>query len=84
MNFTEVNLDLQSVAKRIYDSLLYNSQFYKMLNPNYIGEIRNAGTPMIEVIQSTDTSVHVRETKEIATALTPSLQGYRSVKVDLT
>ena len=84
MNYTEVNLDLQSVAKRIYDSLLYNSQFYKMLNPNYIGEIRNTGTPMIEVIQSTDTSVHVRETKEIATALTPSLQGYRSVKVDLT
>lgn len=84
MNFTEVNLDLQSVAKRIYDSLLYNSQFYKMLNPNYIGEIRNAGTPMIEVIQSTDTTVHVRETKEIANALTPSLQGYRSVKVDLT
>lgn len=84
MNFTEVNLDLQSVAKRIYDSLLYNSQFYKMLNPNYIGEIRNTGTPMIEVIQSTDTTVHVRETKEIATALTPSLQGYKSVKVDLT
>lgn len=84
MNFTEVNLDLQSVAKRIYDSLLYNSQFYKMLNPNYIGEIRNAGTPMIEVIQSTDTTVNVRETKEIQTALTPSLQGYRNVKVDLT
>lgn len=84
MNFTEVNLDLQSVAKRIYDSLLYNSQFYKMLNPNYIGELRNAGTPMIEVIQSTDTTVHVRETKEIANALTPSLQGYKSVKVDLT
>jgi hypothetical protein len=84
MNFTEVNLDLQSVAKRIYDSLLYNSQFYKMLNPNYIGEIRNAGTPMIEVIQSTDTTVNVRETKEIQTALTPALQGYKSVKVDLT
>lgn len=84
MNFTEVNLDLQSVAKRIYDSLLYNSQFYKMLNPNYIGEIRNAGTPMIEVIQSTDTTINVRQTKEIQTALTPALQGYRSVKVDLT
>lgn len=84
MNFTEVNLDLQSVAKRIYDSLLYNSQFYKMLNPNYIGEIRNAGTPMIEVIQSTDTTVNVRQTKEIQTALTPALQGYKSVKVDLT
>ena len=84
MNFTEVNLDLQSVAKRIYDSLLYNSQFYKMLNPNYIGEIRDTGTPMIEVIQSTDTTVNVRQTKEIATALTPALQGYKSVKVDLT
>ena len=84
MNYTEVNLDLQSVAKRIYDSLLYRSAFYKMLNPNYIGELRNAGTPMIEVLQSSDTEVNVRETKEIATALTPALQGYSSVKVDLT
>lgn len=84
MNYTEVNLDLQSVAKRIYESLLYRSQFYKVLNPNYIGELRSAGTPMIEVLKSTDTSVNVRETKEIATALTPGLQGYSSVKVDLT
>ena len=84
MNYAEVNLDLQSVAKRIYDSLLYRSSFYKMLNPNYIGEIRNAGTPMIEVLKSSDTEVNVRETKEIANALTPSLQGYSSVKVDLT
>lgn len=84
MNYTEVNLDLQSVAKRIYDSLLYRSQFYKMLNPNFIGELRNAGTPMIEILKSTDTTVNVRETREIATALTPSLQGYSSVKVDLT
>ena len=84
MNYTEVNLDLQSVAKRIYDSLLYRSAFYKMLNPNYIGELRNAGTPMIEVLKSNDTSVNVRATKEIATALTPALQGYSSVKVDLT
>ena len=84
MNFTEVNLDLQSVAKRIYNSLLYRSTFYKMLNPNYIGEIRTAGTPMIEVLKSNDTQVNVRETKEIANALTPSLQGYSSVKVDLT
>lgn len=84
MNFTEVNLDLQSVARRIYDSLLYNSQFYKMLNMNYIGEIRNTGTPMIEVLKSTNTSVNVRQTKEIQNALTPSLQGYSSIKVDLT
>lgn len=84
MNYTEVNLDLQSVAKRIYDSLLYRSQFYKMLNPNYIGELRTAGTPMIEVLKSSDTSVNVRSTKEIESALTPALQGYSSVKVDLT
>ena len=84
MNFTEVNLDLQSVAKRIYNSLLYRSTFYKMLNPNYIGEIRTAGTPMIKVLKSNDTQVNVRQTKEIANALTPGLQGYSSVKVDLT
>ena len=84
MNYTEVNLDLQGVAKRIYDSLLYRSAFYKMLNPNYIGELRSTGTPMIEILKSTDTSVNVRQTKEIANALTPSLQGYSSVKVDLT
>jgi hypothetical protein len=84
MNYTEINLDLQSVAKRIYDSLLYRSAFYKMLNENYIGELRTTGTPMIEVLKSSDTEVNVRETKEIANALTPSLQGYSSVKVDLT
>lgn len=84
MNYTQVNLDLQGVAKRIYASLLYNSQFYKMLNPNFIGEIRQTGTPMIEVIKSTDTSVNVRSTKEITSALTPALQGYSSIKVDLT
>lgn len=84
MNYTEVNLDLQGVAKRIYDSLLYRSAFYKMLNPNFIGELRTTGTPMIEILKSTDTSVNVRETKEIANALTPALQGYSSVKVDLT
>ena len=84
MNYTEINLDLQSVAKRIYDSLLYRSSFYKMLNENYIGELRTTGTPMIEVLKSSDTQVNVRQTKEIANALTPSLQGYSSVKVDLT
>jgi hypothetical protein len=84
MNYTEINLDLQSVAKRIYDSLLYRSAFYKMLNENYIGELRTTGTPMIEVLKSSDTQVNVRQTKEIANALTPSLQGYSSVKVDLT
>ena len=87
MNYTQdgvYSLDLQSVAKRIYQSLLYNSQFYKFLNPNYIGEIRTAGTPMIEILKSGDATVNVRETKEIVNALTPGLLGYSSEKVDLT
>ena len=87
MNYTQdgvYSLDLQSVAKRIYQSLLYNSQFYKFLNPNYIGEIRTAGTPMIEILKSGNATVNVRETKEIVNALTPGLLGYSSQKVDLT
>jgi hypothetical protein len=87
MNYTQdgvYSLDLQNVAKRIYDSLLYNSQFYKFLNPNYIGELRTAGTPMIEILKSGDATVNVRETKEITSALTPGLLGYSSQKVDLT
>ena len=87
MNYTQdgvYSLDLQNVAKRIYQSLLYNSQFYKFLNPNYIGEIRTAGTPMIEVLKSGNATVNVRETKEITEALTPGLLGYSSIKVDLT
>lgn len=87
MNYTQdgvYSLDLQSVAKRIYASLLYNSQFYKFLNPNYIGEIRATGTPMIEILKSGDATVNVRETKEIVNALTPGLLGYSSQKVDLT
>lgn len=87
MNYTQdgvYSLDLQSVAKRIYDSLLYNSTFYKFLNPNFIGELRNAGTPMIEVLKSGEATVNVRSTKEITNALTPNLLGYSSIKVDLT
>lgn len=87
MNYTQdgvYSLDLQAVAKRIYDSLLYNSQFYKFLNPNYIGEIRTTGTPMIEVLKSGEATINVRETKEITSALTPGLLGYSSTKVDLT
>ena len=86
-NYTQTSvyeLDLQSVAKRIYYSLIYRSTFYKFLNEKYIGEIRNTGTPMIEVLKSKDASVNVRLTKEITNALTPGLLGYESVKVDLT
>lgn len=87
MNYTQdgvYSLDLQSVAKRIYESLLYRSTFYKFLNPNYIGELRNAGTPMIEILKSGNATINVRETKEIVNALTPGLLGYSSQKVDLT
>lgn len=87
MNYTVsdvYSLDLQSVAKRIYYSLLYRSTFYKFLNEKYIGEVRTAGTPMIEILKSADATVNVRQTKEIANALTPGLLGYSSVKVDLT
>lgn len=84
MNYQEINLDLQGTAKRIYQNLLYNSSFYKMLNDGYIGELRNAGVPMIEVLKSKDVTVNTRETKEQATQLTPTLMGYNSVKVDLT
>lgn len=84
MNYNEVQLDLQSTVKRIYQNVVYRSSFYKMLNDSYIGELRNAGTPMIEVLKSQDVTVNVRQTKEIANQLTPSLMGYDSVKVDLT
>lgn len=83
-NYTDVGLDLQGTVKRIYMNLIYKSSFYKMLNDAYIGELRNSGTPMIEVLKNQDVSINVRHTKEIATALTPSLMGYNSVKVDLT
>ena len=87
MNYTQnsvYSLDLQSVAKIIYDSLLYRSVFYKFLNPNFIGELRNAGTPMIEILKSDEATVNVRATKEIVNALTPDMLGYGSDKVDLT
>ena len=84
MNFTEIGLDLQSTVKRIYQNIVYRSSFYNMLNDAYIGELRNAGTPMIEVLKSQDVTVNTRETKEIANQLTPSLMAYDSVKVDLT
>lgn len=84
MNYTEINLDLQSTVERIYQNLIYRSSFYKMLNDSYIGELRQAGTPMIEVLKSGNVTINVRNTREIQTALTPSLMGYSSVKVDLT
>lgn len=80
----ELNIDLQAFVKRTYFALLYNSTFYNFLNENYIGEVRQTGAPIIEVIKSNAVSVNVRSTAEIANALTPSLVTYGSVKVDLT
>ena len=80
----ELNIDLQAFVKRTYFALLYNSTFYNFLNENYIGEVRQTGAPIIEVIKSNAVSVNVRSTAEIANALTPSLVTYGSIKVDLT
>lgn len=82
--FSELNLDLQAFAKRVYDSILYQSTFYKFLNPAYIGTLRQAGAPVIEVAKTTPLSVNVRATKEIQTALDPALATYSHVMVDLT
>lgn len=82
--YQEINLDLQAFAKRTYESLLYNSTFYKFLNGAYIGELRQVGAPVIEIAKTDALSVNVRETKEIQSALTPSLTTYKHTMVDLT
>ena len=82
--YSEINLDLQSFAKRVYDSILYQSTFYNFLNSSYIGELRQTGAPVIEVAKTNALSVNVRQTKEIQTGLTPSLVGYSHTMVDLT
>lgn len=80
----QLNIDLQAFVKRVYDSLLYNSTFYKFLNENYIGAVRQTGAPIIEVIKTNAFSVNTRQTAEIQSALDPSLATYGSTKVDLT
>lgn len=80
----QLNIDLQAFVKRVYDSLLYNSTFYRFLNENYIGAVRQTGAPIIEVIKTNPVSVNVRETAEITSALAPALATYGSTKVDLT
>lgn len=84
MNFTGVNLDLQGLMKRTYANLLYNSQFYKMLDRRWF-EVGRTGTPIIEVIKQLDTALNVRNNVEIAQGgITNELATYNSVKVDLT
>ena len=82
--YSELNLDLQAFAKRVYDSILYQSTFYKFLNPSYIGELRQTGAPVIEIAKTNALSVNVRETKEIQSRLNPSLVTYGRTMVDLT
>lgn len=84
MNYNQVGLDLQAFVKRVYYSILYQSTFYKFLNESYIGEVRQTGAPMIEVIKSNPVTVNVREGAEIATRLDPTLTTYTPTKVDLT
>lgn len=83
-NFTQIGLDLQGVLKRSYANLLYKSSFYNFLNEMYIGDIRQTGTPIIEVMKQVKTTVNTRAAAEMASAQTPALVGYNSVKVDLT
>lgn len=82
--YEEINLDLQSFAKRVYDSILYNSTFYNFLNTAYIGELRQTGAPVIEIAKTDKLSVNVRQTKEIQNRLNPALTTYTHTMVDLT
>ena len=82
--YSEVNLDLQAFAKRVYDSILYQSTFYNFLNMNYIGELRTTGSPVIEIAKTNALTVNVRETKEIQNRLNPALTTYSHTMVDLT
>lgn len=82
--YEELNLDLQSFAKRVYDSILYQSTFYNFLNTAYIGELRQTGAPVIEVAKTDKLSVNVRQTKEIQNRLNPALTTYSHTMVDLT
>lgn len=82
--YEEINLDLQAFAKRVYDSILYQSTFYNFLNMNYIGTLRQTGAPVIEVAKTTPLEVNVRQTKEIQSRLNPALTTYSHTMVDLT
>lgn len=83
-NFTQINLDLQSVMKRTYANLLYRSSFFNFLNEYYIGEIRQTGAPRIEVIKQKPTTLNNRDYVEMRTAVSPELATYDNVIVDLT
>lgn len=82
--YEEINLDLQSFTKRVYENYLYQSTFYNFLNTNYIGTLRQTGAPVIEIAKQDAATAHVRATKEIQNALVPALTTYTHTMVDLT
>lgn len=84
MNFTGINLDLQSVMRRTYENLLYQSSFMNFLNRSFMEVARQTGTPIIEVIKQTDTPLNIRDNVEINAPINSTLAVYNSVKVDLT
>lgn len=85
VNYTGLGLDLQAVVKRAYDNLLYRSSFMNFVNANYIGEVRQTGTPMIEIMRQKAVDITTAtSTPNITSALTPTLASYDQVKVDLT
>ena len=79
MNFTGVNLDLQGLMKRTYANLLYNSQFYKMLNRRFF-EIGRTGTPIIEVVKQLDTKLKVELNRKLLIAMRSEFTCKRSAK----
>lgn len=84
MNFTNINLDLQAVAKRTYENIYYQSTFMNFLDDSWMQVARATGTPIIEVVKQIAPTINKRSNVEITTALTPKLTTYDSVKVDLT
>ena len=84
MIYSKLNLDLQSVVKRAYDNLLYRSSFMNFLNSSYLGEVRQSGTPMIEIVKQNATATNATLNKpDLTNALSPVLATYGSDKVDL-
>lgn len=84
MNFANINLDLQAVAKRTYENIYYQSTFMNFLDDSWMQVARSTGTPIIEVVKQIAPTINKRSNVEITTALTPNLTTYDSVKVDLT
>lgn len=82
MNFATLNLDLQGVAQKAYQSLYYKSTFMNFLNTSYMST--NRSTPIIEIPKTVATTVNERETPEIIDPLKPELARYNPSFVNLT